>query len=163
MWDMVEVQRGLRVRIQMAKFLFLHRDKGWFDTVARVHKVLDKHIDRAYEQLKAEKNGEVAKNPHGEPRTDFLWTIARQMPNDKKALRSQLVGVFFPSSETTSILISNAIWALARHPRVVEKLRKEILSYGDAPLTWEVLRSMTYLRYVVNEGESEDFYQEAPT
>lgn len=148
---MVTVMRGIRLRLQMNRFLFLYRNRGWFDAVYRVHAFLDKHIDRAFEQLQAEKNGESAKL-NGEERSDFLWTIAPHVP-DKTALRSQLIGVFFPSNETTSILISNVIYALARHPHVVEKLRSEILSCSDAPLTWESLRSMVYLRWVVNESK----------
>ncbi|EAW25754.1 uncharacterized protein NFIA_045740 [Aspergillus fischeri NRRL 181] len=48
--------------------------------------------------------------------------------------------------------MSNTLFALARHPEVVEKLRKEILDYGDKPLTFEGLRFMVYLRWTINES-----------
>ncbi|KAL2071164.1 hypothetical protein VTL71DRAFT_12399 [Oculimacula yallundae] len=144
--DMITVMEGLRIRLQMTKFVFLHRDEKWFAAVKRVHVFLDRYIDQVFEDLrKFKKGGSI-----DEQRSDFLWTIAPHVP-EKEALRSQLLGVFFPSNETTSILISNVIFALGRHPRVMEKLRAEIMSYGDAKLTWEQLRSMTYLRYVINE------------
>ncbi|KAL3477707.1 putative cytochrome P450 [Aspergillus californicus] len=149
--DMVTVMRGLRLRLQLSSFVFLHRDSAWIAACKRIHVFLDSYIDDAYAQLKAEKEeGKPALQANGKPRDDFLWTIARHVP-DKQELRTQLTGVWIPSNETTSILMSNTLFALARNPRVVEKLRKEILAYGDGPLTFEGLRSLNYLRWTVNE------------
>ncbi|KAM0802942.1 putative cytochrome P450 [Usnea florida] len=149
--DMVAVMRGLRLRLQLSSFLFLHRDKEWFAACKRIHGFLERYIDIAYQQLEEEKrSGKPASYANGEPRSDFLWTIARHVP-DKLELRTQLTGVWIPSNETTSIHMSHAIFALARHPEVVKKLRKEILDYGAKALTFEGLRSMDYLRWTVNE------------
>jgi cytochrome P450 monooxygenase len=151
---MITIMGGLRIRLQMTKLLFLHRDKAWFDAVKRVHAFLDKHIDKVLTDLQAEQaSGEKATYINGEERSDLLYTIAPHGPTDREALRSHILNVFFSSNETTSILISNVFYALARHPHVYEKLRKECLSYGDGPLTWDQMRSMTYLRYVLNESE----------
>ncbi|MCJ1443965.1 MAG: hypothetical protein MMC23_004465 [Stictis urceolatum] len=150
--DMVRIMAGLRLRLQLSSFLFLHRDKEWFAACKRVHGFLEGYIDKAYQQLGEEQNTEKpALDVNGEPRSDFLWTIARHVPN-KLELRTQLTGVWIPSNETTSILMSNTLFALARHPEVVAKLRKEVLEYGDKPLTFEGLRSLNYMRYVVNES-----------
>jgi cytochrome P450 len=149
---MVTVMRGLRLRLQLSSFVFLHRDKDWFAACKRIHGFLDGYIQEAYKQLKREKEtGKPATYKNGEPRDDFLWTIARHVP-DPLELRTQLTGVWIPSNETTSILMSNTIFALARNPRVVEKLRREIVDFGDKPVTFENLRSLRYLRYVVNES-----------
>ena len=150
---MVRIMAGLRLRLQLSSFLFLHRDKEWFAACKRVHGFLEGYIDKAYQQLGEEQNTEKpALDVNGEPRSDFLWTIARHVPN-KLELRTQLTGVWIPSNETTSILMSNTLFALARHPEVVAKLRKEVLEYGDKPLTFEGLRSLNYMRYVVNESK----------
>jgi cytochrome P450 len=149
--DMVTIQAGLRVRLQLSFFLFLHRDKEWLAACHRIHGFLDSHIERAYTQLEEERaTGKPAVNAKGVPRHDLLWHMAKQVP-DKLELRTQLTGVWIPSNETTSILMSNTIWALARNPRVVAILRREVLAYGDKPLTFEGLRSFAYLRWVVNE------------
>ncbi|KAI1387796.1 cytochrome P450 [Hypoxylon trugodes] len=149
--DMVTVMRGLRLRLQLSSFVFLHRDKEFFAACKRIHGFLDAYIEEAYRQLQVEKDtGKSATYENGKPRDDFLWTIARHVP-DPLELRTQLTGVWIPSNETTSILMSNTIFALARHPEVVKKLRKEILDYGDKPVTFSGLRSLNYLRYVVNE------------
>lgn len=145
---------GLRVRVQMTKMLFLHRDKAWFAAVKRTRDFMDKHIDKVLADLEMEKaTGKKALDIHGRERTDLLYTMAPNAPSDREDFRSQILNVFFSSNETTSILISNVFYALARHPHVYSKLREEILAYGNGPLTWEQLRSMVYLRYVVNESE----------
>lgn len=150
---MVTVMRGLRLRLQLSSFLFLHRDKEWFAACKRIQGFLERYIDKAYRQLEEEgRTGKPAACANGEPRSDFLWTIARHVP-DKLELRTQLTGVWIPSNETTSIHMSHTLFALARHPEVVEKLRGEILDYGDKALTFEGLRSMDYLRWTVNESE----------
>ena len=150
---MVKVMAGLRLRLQLSSFLFLHRDKEWFAACKRIHGFLDGYIDKAYQQLGEEQNtGKPATNAEGELRSDFLWTIARHVP-EKLELRTQLTGVWIPSNETTSILMSNTLFALARHPEVVKKLREEVVAYGDKPLTFESLRSLNYLRWVENESK----------
>jgi cytochrome P450 monooxygenase len=150
--DMVTVMAGLRLRLQLSSFLFLHRDKDWFAACKRIHGFLDNYIDKAYEQLEEERRGKPARYSDGRLREDFLWTIARQIP-DRKELRTQLTGVWIPSNETTSILTSNTIFALARNPAVVHRLREEIIGYGNRPLTFEGLRSLKYLRWVINESK----------
>lgn len=145
---------GLRLRMQLGSFLFFHRDKEWFAACKRLHGFLDGYISKAYEQLEEEKRtGKPALHRDGRPRDDFLWSIAAKV-QDPIELRTQLNGVWIPSNETTSILMSNTMFALARHPDVVTKLRKEILEYGDKPLTFSGLRSLPYLRYIINESES---------
>jgi cytochrome P450 monooxygenase len=47
---MMDVMRGIRLRLQMNKFLFLYNDKKWFDAVARVHRFVDGHIDKTLKQ-----------------------------------------------------------------------------------------------------------------
>nr|QNH68019.1 PfpB [Penicillium sp.] len=150
--DMVTVMSGLRLRLQLSSFLFLHRDKEWFAACKRIHGFLDGYIQQAYKELEEERiSGKPATYANGEPRDDFLWTIARRVP-DPIELRTQLTGVWIPSNETTSILMSNTLFALSRHPEVVQKLRDAVLEYGDQPLTFEGLRSIKYLRWVVNES-----------
>jgi hypothetical protein len=57
------------------------------------------------------------------------------------------------------MFIANCIWYLARHPEAWEKLRHEVAALGkDAPLTFDVLRTMPYLNGVMNESESEVFF-----
>lgn len=149
---MVDVMRGVRLRLQMNKVLFLYRDPTWFDAVARVHRFVDGHIDKTLQQLQ---DFETTKNPTKgveDERSDLLWVMAKQLP-DKLALRSQILAVFVPSNDTTSILISNAFYALARQPKAWEKLRMEVMAIGRSALNFESLRSLRYLNWILNESK----------
>ena len=143
---MVDVMRGIRLRLQMNKFLFLYNDKKWFEAVARVHRFVDGHIDKTLKQQ------QESKTSTEHERDDLLWVMAKQLQN-KEALRSQILAVFVPSNDTTSILISNAFYALARHPKIWQKLREEVQSIGNAKLNFEILRSLRYLTWTLNESE----------
>ncbi|KAI2601732.1 cytochrome P450 [Hypoxylon sp. NC1633] len=127
--DMMIVMKGLTVRLLLGSLLFLHRDKRWLAACGRIHDFLDGYIQKAYEDLEQERrNGTKATYADGRLRDDFLWTLASQIP-DALELRTQLTGVWIPSNQTTSILVSNALFALARHPEVVRRLRQEVLKY----------------------------------
>ncbi|KAK5991437.1 Cytochrome P450 monooxygenase lepH [Cladobotryum mycophilum] len=144
---MVEVMRGLRARLQMGRLNFLYRDKLWFDSIAVVHNYLDENIASTLAQIaEIEKSG---KEPTDE-RADLLWDMAKQL-REPELLRGQLLAVWIPSNDTTSILVSNAFYALARNPRVFDKLRAEVLAINDTNMTFEDLRGIKYMNYVINE------------
>lgn len=145
---MIDVMRGMRVRLTMAKFMFLHRDKEWLAAVKVVRGFVDERIDATLAQINAIKNGSEQPGT----RTDLLWDISQRLP-EKEPLRGQIMAVFIPSNDTTSILISNAIYALARYPNVWKKLRQCVIDLGDRPITFETLRSLRYLNYILNESK----------
>ena len=145
---MIEMMRGLRVRLLLGKFLFLHCDKKWLEAVGVVRGYIDGNIDKALAELQ-----DCKASSKDSKRTDLLWDMARQH-QDKELLRGQIIAVFIPSNDTTSILISNAFYALARNPRVWAKLREEVTALGDTPLNFELLRGMKYVNWVLNESKS---------
>ncbi|KAB8077610.1 cytochrome P450 [Aspergillus leporis] len=149
---MVDTMRGIRVRLTMSKLMFLHRDPVWMENVQIVRDFVDERIDASLTQLQDVKSGKGTSATENQPdgRTDLLWDMVQQL-QDKEALRGQIMAVFIPSNDTTSILISNAIFALARHPHVYQTLREEVLALGDEEITFEKLRGLRYLRYVINE------------
>ncbi|QMW46589.1 hypothetical protein G4B11_010044 [Aspergillus flavus] len=149
---MVDTMRGIRVRLTMSKLMFLHRDPVWMENVKIVRDFVDERIDASLTQLQDVKSGKGTSCTENQPdgRTDLLWDMVQQL-QDKEALRGQIMAVFIPSNDTTSILISNAIYALARHPHVYQTLREEVLALGDQEITFEKLRGLRYLRYVINE------------
>jgi cytochrome P450 monooxygenase len=71
---------------------------------------------------------------------------------DKLDLRSQILAVFMPSRDTTAFLVGNIFHALARNTTVWVRLRKEVMAIGREPLTFELLKSIKYLQWVINES-----------
>ncbi|PKX89259.1 putative cytochrome P450 monooxygenase [Aspergillus novofumigatus IBT 16806] len=136
-WAMVDFLRGPTAA-----------SMAWLDAVDVVHKYLNAHIGRTYNELNEYKR--QGKDPETADRKDLLWYMASNL-QDKEALRSQLCLIFVPNNDTTSIFISHILWNLARHPEIYEKCRQEVLAVGDAELTFSVLRNMKYLIAILNE------------
>ncbi|KAM0808994.1 putative Cytochrome P450 monooxygenase [Seiridium cardinale] len=147
-WAMVDVLRGLRLRLQWYKYLFLFRHQSWRDAVDVVHQYLNRQIDSTFAEL--DEFDKLGKSPDESPRTDLLWYMAQNL-RDKEALRSQVCLIFVPNNDTTSILISHVLWNLARRPEIYAQCRAEIKAHGDAELTFTALRNMKYLNAVINE------------
>ena len=78
--------------------------------------------------------------------------LAKQT-GDRDAVRQELLNVFFAAHDSAAIALTSVMFDLARHPAVWARLREEVLGLGDAPVTFEVLKSLTYLKWVVNESK----------
>jgi len=154
---MTDVLRGLRLRLQMSKWLWLGRWRTWNSAIEIVHGFIDRQIDQTYQE-KAEKlrrqNLSNSRLNGGSERTDLLWNMVGNLPEDRERLRSEMLLLFVPNNDTTSIFISNVFWNLARLPEVYAKVREEVLALGeDTPLTYETLRTLKYLEAVLNESK----------
>lgn len=144
------VMEGLGNRVRLGRLKFLYQDPIWFESIQTVHKFVEKYIDKALEtknNLKPNGQSENA-GPH---RYILLNEMAKQT-QDKLDLRSQILAVFMPSRDTTAFLVSNAIHALARRPESWTRLRQELLALGSQPFTFESLKSMKFLQWVINES-----------
>ncbi|TVY38372.1 Cytochrome P450 monooxygenase [Lachnellula occidentalis] len=161
-WAMTVVLRGLRLRFLMVRWLWLFRQKTWFDAVNFVHAYVDGHIDKAYAQLAEKKQAAAVNSSSGNgstmvieeqpERTDLIWSMVKTLGQDRERIRSEMVIIFTPNNDTNSIFIGNIFWNLARRPDVYAKVREEVLAHGPgAQLTCERLRSMKYLDAVLNE------------
>lgn len=70
---------------------------------------------------------------------------------DPIQLRYQILGVFLPARDTTGILLSNALFHLARNPHIWTKLRQRALETDPEKLTFESLKSLIDFRHVIFE------------
>lgn len=148
----------LRFRLMMVRWLWLVRHQAWFDAIDIVHDFINKHIDKAYADLSKttadDKNENESFVDRSSERTDLLWSMIQHFGEDKERLRSELLVLFAPNNDTTSILISNVFWVFARRADVYDKVREEVISLGsNALLTYERLQSMKYLNAVLNESK----------
>lgn len=78
---------------------------------------------------------------------------------DRDSLRHQIMNLFFPARDSTAIGVSNVFFQLARHPRVWDKLREEVVNTAPGALSIELLNSMKYLRNVIDESGSLTAFQ----
>ena len=147
---------GLGRRARLGVLRSLYWDVKWYKSIRFVHEQVERYIDSAIATQQYEKqihgNQESSEQDVRE-RYILLHEMAKQT-QDKKELRSQILAVFMPGRDSTGYALSNVIHLLARRPETYQKLREEVTSVGDSPLTFEVLKSMKYTQWVINEGLS---------
>lgn len=73
--------------------------------------------------------------------------------DDEIVLRDEILNILLAGRDTTSNTITYAIYMLAEHPDILQRLRQEILEkVGESRRpTFEDMRDMKYLRAVINE------------
>ena len=152
--------RGIHLRWLLGKFRFLLGPQwGYKKACEEVHEVIERYIDRAM----SKHSSNVAKTSVDEvPRKCVLLDDLVEAGIERSEIRDQVLGVFFPARDTTAIAVGNVFFYLARDPRVWTELRAEILAI-DQPLTFEYLKSLKYLRHVINEGKSVPFLSNPDT
>ncbi|XP_011685277.1 PREDICTED: cytochrome P450 9e2-like [Wasmannia auropunctata] len=95
------------------------------------------------------------------PRNDFLQLMANLERTegdtfDLDVLASHALSFFVDGYETSSIVLNFIGFNLATHPKVQEKLRKEVMSVlnkHDGVIAYEALKEMTYMDQVINESQ----------
>ncbi|KAK9238923.1 cytochrome P450 [Lipomyces kononenkoae] len=151
-------QEIVAFRCLLQSWYWLMNPKKFRDNITIVHRFVDHYVDRAVslvrQSIETKKQGEVVQSE----RYMFLEALAEET-QDPKALRDQSLNILLAGRDTTAGLLSWTFYLLARHPRVLEKLRTEIIdtfgnrlhSPGKKQINFETLKNATYLRHVLNE------------
>lgn len=138
------------LRSNLGDLYFLQPDSKEFKQCCKdVHAYLDRFARKALE-LRA--SGKPTSYERG-GKYVFLEEISRSI-TDPVALRSELLNILLAGRDTTASLLSICFHQLARHKDVWAKLRQEIIEkIGNRKPTYEDIKSLTYLRYVLNESK----------
>lgn len=85
---------------------------------------------------------------------NFLHALA-EFTRDPQMLRDQLVAVLLAARDTTAATLSWTIYELSKQPKIVERLRKDIMDVLGPDMatlpTYTDLKSMKYLQHIINE------------
>lgn len=161
------VLKGLEIRIVLGRLRVLLPQREWKFSCRITHRYLDHYINKAVllhnhqqdespPKVKAEhsKTSSSAANEDigAKQRPRSLLQGLMEQTDDKIEIRNQIIQAMMAAQDTTSVLLSNTIFLLSRHPDVWTRLRNEILS-PDAtiPLTLSVLNSLSFLRNILHE------------
>lgn len=68
-------------------------------------------------------------------------------------IRDQIMSIIIAGRDTTAGSLTAAFYYLARNPEAYAKLREEAACIGGEDPTWEQLKSLSYMSYVLKEGE----------
>ena len=132
-------KRRLAGNLSSIRYAF---DRPWKRAYETIHSYVDERVKDALETTsgnKAESRNYI-----------LLYEMAKQI-HDPIELRYQIIAVFLPARDTTSILVGNALFYLARNPHVWTELRKTALEIDPEKLTFELLKSLTDFRNVLWE------------
>lgn len=109
---------------------------------------VDKFVKKGLEYRKTldvEKADAKAEN-----RYVFLNELVKRT-TDPVQLRAELMNVLLAGRDTTASLLSDTWFVLARRPDIWAKLREEVDALGGEKPTFEQIKDMKYLRWVLNE------------
>ncbi|KAJ4304620.1 hypothetical protein N0V90_000146 [Kalmusia sp. IMI 367209] len=81
---------------------------------------------------------------------------------DRNLIRAELLNILLAGRDTTASLLSNLLFEIPRHPDILARLHREIVSHvGDTVPTYQQLKEMKYLKAVMSE--SQRLYPIVPT
>lgn len=136
-------QEGIGRRTQLPMLTVFTRDKSFWQAGKTVREFVDRFIDRAVLRC--------ADQTPGRQRKYILADELVKRTKDRKDIRNQLLNVFLAAHDTTSVLLTNVFFNLARNPNVYQKLRHEILHIDLSKADFDGLKGLKYLQDVVTE------------
>jgi len=124
------------------------RDKKFENACRVVHRYVDQRIDAYFDSVA---EGKVTRTEENHERLVLLNELAKET-DDRLLIRSQVLNVLQAAEDGAAIIISNTLYFLSRHPEVQDKLRKEVSTFEGQIPTYDTLKSLKYLRQVINES-----------
>jgi cytochrome P450 len=134
--------------------MFIHRDKPFSKATIEARHFVDRFVQQAIDYQASYNAEETTKD--ADQRYVFLYELSKQKL-DSKVLTDQLLNILLAGRDTTASLLSITFFILARRPDVWTKLRTEVLELEGRKPSFEDLKSMTYLTWVLNESKSSTY------
>lgn len=135
--------------------MLFHRDQKFSKAVVDARAYVDRFVQNAINYRKALDSGEKVPEDArklNEQQYVFLYELSKRTL-DKTELTDQLLNILLAGRDTTASLLSITFFTMARRPEIWKKLREEILTLGGRKPSFEDLKSMTYLTWVLNESK----------
>ncbi|KAF3394002.1 Cytochrome P450 52A13 [Penicillium rolfsii] len=151
--DFNKAQEGLTLRSRLGSLMGLHYDRDFSRAVINARAYVDRFVQKAidYRIALESGNGELGK-PHelDDQHYVFLYELSKRTRN-KTELTDQLLSILLAGRDTTASLLSITFFVMAKRPDIWKKLRQEVLKLGDRKPSFQDLKSMSYLTWVMNE------------
>lgn len=125
---------------------------------AQSYQQVRSYVDHYVEQAIALRNDSSLKKDskmHRDPdhAHDSLLKQLAMSAESKEKIRDELLSVLIASRDTTSNMLGNLFFVLARRPDVWAKLRREVqLELGPGLPQYEQLRNLKYAKFCINES-----------
>lgn len=147
-----ETNRGIQLRLRMERLLpLMPRDQEYEKAQSTLHQYADTFVQKALTYRRSFDKGEKDSDQDSGDRHVFLHELAKES-EDPIYLRNHLLGMLLVGSETTASLMAGCLSLLSKRQDLWASMRSEVLSMGDDYLTYERVKALKSLNYVINEG-----------
>jgi cytochrome P450 len=140
---------GFRNRV--GKLALLMPDAKWHASIKYIHEYVQNFVQSATEKRKIYASGKEKVDDDQAERYVFLNELAKTGYSAKK-IQDELLNILLAGRDTTASLLAHVWYILARRPDVFDKLRAEVMRVGTDSPTFEQIKEMKYLQYVMNES-----------
>lgn len=156
-WDAAE--NVLQDRIRLGKLAFLLKDPKFDRSCKIVHDFVDSYIADA---LRSSSEGPRAGTGTSQSKSSLMMSLTRRYNllselslacHDPIQLRNELLNVLLAARDTTAGLLSSIFYFLARHPEEWRDLAAEVGELQGRIPDYDTLKSMRYLKSVLDESE----------
>lgn len=130
-------------RVILGRAWNLLPQKKYINTCAAAHGYLDYYINQAFIKGDSQKN------------KSLIQALSVQTDNSD-FIRSQVIQAMMAAQDTTSELLTNALFLLARHPRYWEQLHGEFAGKAEDALSAENLLDCKLIENILHESKSEN-------
>ncbi|PGH15533.1 hypothetical protein AJ79_02315 [Helicocarpus griseus UAMH5409] len=137
-------------RERSAPFKFLVPKSRYLPYIQYIEFFMDPIIQETMEQVKAEAAGQ---RPSKKQRGYTLLHACAEISTDQRFLRDELITALFAGRDNTAMALTWTLYELARHPDVVDELRRVIettIGFEHQP-TYDDLKGMKILSNMVSE------------
>lgn len=142
----------------MGPFRWFHRDKKFSRAVVNTRAYVDRFVQKAVEHRIALERGEKVSSEAqklDEQQYVFLYELSKRTL-DRTELTDQLLNILLAGRDTTASLLTITFLTLAKRPEIWNKLRREVQALEGRKPSFQDLKSISYLTWVLNESKRPD-------
>ncbi|KIV80170.1 hypothetical protein PV11_07691 [Exophiala sideris] len=142
-----EVQRVQSLESRLGPFRHFHSRRSFWESLRKMEAFIEPFVTEASALSPSELESKLSRSE------TFIHALAGHT-RDRKMMRDQLTALLLAGRDSTAATMSWVFLELAKNPRVVEKLRAEIVHFlGDdgRPPSYQEIKDMKYLTYTINE------------
>ncbi|EPS27712.1 hypothetical protein PDE_02656 [Penicillium oxalicum 114-2] len=147
--DFNTAQNGLVRRNRLGPLMGLYRNRDFSKSIVNARAYVDRFVQKGIDYRLALDKGTIKPNELDQQYV-FLYELSKQTL-DKTELTDQLLNILLAGRDTTASLLSITFFILARRPDIWTKLRQEVLKLDGRKPSFQDLKSISYLTYVLNE------------
>lgn len=138
-------------RTLLGKAWSLFPQANYIKTCATAHNFIDYYIEQALHGNTSAKGSYISGS--GNPSKRSLIQVLSSQTDDQAYIRYQVIQSMMAAQDTTSELLTNSLFLLARHPDYWQRLCIEVVEQGDDFLQVDKFMNCKLIEYILLESK----------